>query len=151
MVLAGLQAFQPCKLRNNMIGQQVETPISTLTQSGAHHAMVYAYLIKYYGSICANAVDVPVDTLTSRDRFALITVHEEQYIVKDIYMRFLTPREMYDMTGFPEDYIIDRDADGNGLTRENQVARCGNAVTPPVAAALVRANLPEYCKTKEVQ
>ena len=138
-------------LRNNMIGQQVEMPISTLTQSGAHHAMVYAYLIKYYGSICANAVDVPVDTLTSRDRFALITVHEEQYIVKDIYMRFLTPREMYDMTGFPGDYIIDRDADGNGLTRENQVARCGNAVTPPVAAALVRANLPEYCKNKEVQ
>jgi DNA (cytosine-5)-methyltransferase 1 len=113
--------------------------------------MVYAYLIKYYGSICANAVDVPVDTLTSRDRFALITVHEEQYIVKDIYMRFLTPRETYDMTGFPGDYIIDRDADGNGLTRENQVARCGNAVTPPVAAALVRANLPEYCKTKEIQ
>lgn len=133
-------------LRNHMIGQQVEMPIGTLTGSGAHHAMVYAYLIKYYGTICANPVDEPIDTLTSRDRFALVTIHQEQYVVQDIYMRFLTPREMYDMTGFPGDYIIDRDADGNGLTRENQVARCGNAVTPPVATALVRANLPEYCE-----
>ncbi len=136
-------------LRNHMTGQQVEMPIGTLTSSGAHHTLVYAYLIKYYGSILANSVDEPIDTLTSKDRFALITVHEEKYIVKDIYMRFLVPREMYAMTGFPLDYIIDHDAEGNKLTRENQVARCGNAVTPPVPAALVRANLPELCGEEE--
>ena len=26
------------------------------------------------------------------------------------------------------------------------MARCGNAVPPPFAAALVRANLPEWCR-----
>lgn len=135
-------------LRNNMIGQKTQEPIGTLTQSGAHHTLVYAYLIKYFGNILANSVKEPVDTLTSRDRFAVITIHETDYIVQDIRMRFLVPREMYDMTGFPEDYIIDHDADGNELTRENQVARCGNAVTPPVPAALVRANLPEHCLSK---
>ncbi len=63
----------------------------------------------------------------------------------DIAMRMLQPRELFNAQGFPADYVIDTDADGNALTRENQVARCGNAVTPPVPAALVRANLGEYC------
>lgn len=44
---------------------------------------------------------------------------------------------------------MDHDAEGNMMTRENQVARCGNAVTPPVPTALVRANLPELCRVEE--
>lgn len=134
-------------LRNHMTGQTIETPISTIT-SKDHHGLIYAYLIKYYSGILASDVGKPIDTLTTMDRFALITVYGEKYIVKDIFMRFLEPREMYKMTGFPSAYIIDRDIYGNALTRENQVARCGNAVTPPVATALVRANLPEYCAEK---
>ena len=65
-----------------------------------------------------------------------------------IGLRMLSPRELYDAMGFPHDYIIDRDADGNPITRANQVARCGNAVCPAVAEAMVRANLPECCKRK---
>lgn len=136
-------------LRNNMIGQSVNDPISTITSSGQHHMAVYAYLIKYYGQIEAKGVDVPLDTLTTKDRFALITVKEENYIIEDIFMRFLTPREMFNATGFPDNYIIDHDCDGNKYPRTKQVARCGNAVTPPVATALVRANLPEYCSVKD--
>ena len=41
--------------------------------------------------------------------------------------------------------IIDRDADGRSYSKSAQVARCGNAVPPALAAALVRANLPEMC------
>ena len=52
------------------------------------------------------------------------------------------------LSGFPHDYIIDRDVNGDPITRSDQVARCGNAVCPAVAEALVRANLPEYCKKK---
>ncbi|MBR2388019.1 MAG: DNA cytosine methyltransferase, partial [Clostridia bacterium] len=65
-----------------------------------------------------------------------------------IGLRMLTPRELYDAMGFPHDYIIDRDISGNPISRADQVARCGNAVCPAVAEALVRANLPQYCKRK---
>ena len=68
---------------------------------------VYAYLIKYYGSIQACSVAEPLDTITTKDRFALVTVQEEDYAVADIFMRFLTPRELFNATGFPEDYIPD--------------------------------------------
>lgn len=131
-------------LRNNMFGQSVNEPITTISTKN-HHEVAYAYLIKYYSGILASDVDAPIDTLTTMDRFALITVHGDKYFIKDIFMRFLFPREQYDMTGFPSDYIIDYDFKGNAYSRSEQVAKCGNAVTPPVPAAMVRANLPEYC------
>lgn len=47
--------------------------------------------------------------------------------------------------GFPDDYIIDHDYTGKTYPRAEQVRRCGNAVCPPIPAALVKANLPELC------
>lgn len=67
-------------------------------------------------------------------------------ILYDIGMRMFQPRELYRAQGFDDDYIIDRDADGNKITKTSQVARCGNAVPPPLAAAIVKANLPEMCE-----
>ena len=58
------------------------------------------------------------------------------------------PHELYAAQGFPSDYIIDRDISGRKITKTEQVKRCGNAVCPPIPAALVKANLPELCKTK---
>ena len=63
----------------------------------------------------------------------------------DIGLRMLTPRELYRANGFPDDYKIERDYLGNIYGKTKQVARCGNAVPPPFATALVRANLPEWC------
>ena len=60
-------------------------------------------------------------------------------------MRMLQPHELYVVQGFPSNYIIDRDYEGNPYPKTEQVARCGNAVPPPFAETLVRANLPEYC------
>jgi len=57
----------------------------------------------------------------------------------------LTPRELYSAMGFPATYIIDVDTMGRAISRKDQVARCGNAVPPPLAAAMVLANLPEWC------
>lgn len=133
-------------LRNNMDGQTVDKPLTTISTSGAHHAEIQAFLVKYFSNGAAKPVDEPLDTITTKDRFALVTIHGEEYIITDIRMRMLTPRELFDCQGFPEDYIIDRDDEGNAYSKTKQVARCGNAVTPPVAAALVRANLPELCK-----
>lgn len=69
------------------------------------------------------------------------------YFMADIGLRMLTPRELYRANGFPDDYKIDKDYTGKEYGKTKQVARCGNAVPPPFATALVRANLPEWCGT----
>ena len=135
-------------MRNNMDGQLADEPLSTISCSGAHHAEVQAFLVKYFSTGTAKPVDEPLDTVTTKDRFALVTIHGEEYIITDIKMRMLTPRELFNAQGFPRDYIIDRDDKGAPYSRAKQVARCGNAVTPPVPAALVRVNLPELCTNK---
>ena len=132
-------------MRNNMDGQPADEPLTTISTSGAHHAEVQAFLVKYFSNGAAKSVDAPLDTVTTKDRFALVTIHGEEYIITDIRMRMLQPRELFNAQGFPGDYIIETDANGNPYPKSKQVARCGNAVTPPVATALVRANLPEYC------
>lgn len=141
-----LSAAYIMTMRNHMDGQPADEPLTTISCSGAHHAEVQAFLVKYFSNGAAKSVDEPLDTVTTKDRFALVTIHGEQYIITDIKMRMLQPRELFNAQGFPSDYIIDHDADGHPYGRSKQVARCGNAVTPPVPAALVRANLPEMCK-----
>lgn len=136
-------------MRNNMDGQPIDEPLTTISCSGAHHAEVQAFLVKYFSTGAAKSVNEPLDTVTTKDRFALVTIHGEEYIITDIKMRMLQPRELFNAQGFPSDYIIDHDADGHPYVKSKQVARCGNAVTPQVPAGLVRANLPEYC-TEEV-
>ena len=102
--------------------------------------------MKYYGN-GDNAVscELPAPTITAKDRMGLVTVQGQDYWIVDIGLRMLTPRELFDAQGFPPDYIIDVDADGHAYPKAEQVARCGNAVCPPIPTALVRANLPELC------
>jgi DNA (cytosine-5)-methyltransferase 1 len=132
-------------LRNGMDGQPADQPLTTVSAGGSHHAEVQAFLVKYFSNGTAKPVDSPLDTVTTKDRFALVTIHGEEYIITDIKMRMLQPRELFNAQGFPEDYIIDHDDSGRPYPKSKQTARCGNAVTPPVPAALVRANLPEMC------
>ena len=75
----------------------------------------------------------------------LFSIDGAWYFMADIGLRMLTPRELYRANGFPDDYKIDRDYTGREYGKTKQVARCGNAVPPPFATALVRANLPEWC------
>lgn len=78
----------------------------------------------------------------------LLEIDGGYYFIGDILLRMLTPRELYNAMGFPMDYVIDHDYRGNVYGKTKQVARCGNAVCPPMATALVRANLPEWCGKK---
>lgn len=135
------------QFNNNCDGQSIAGPLNTLTAESNHFGEVCAFLTKYYGN-GENAVpcDRPAPTITAKDRMALVTVHGQDYRIVDIGLRMLTPRELFDAQGFPPDYIIDVDADGKLYPKSEQVARCGNAVCPPIPAALVRANLPELCK-----
>jgi DNA (cytosine-5)-methyltransferase 1 len=63
-------------------------------------------------------------------------------VIVDIGMRMLTPRELFNAQGFPPDYIIDHDAEGQSDDQDLQVARCGNSVCPPLSRALTAANAP---------
>lgn len=134
------------QMGNNSEGQCADMPLNTVTAKSNHFAEVCAFLVKYYGNgdstaSCRN----PAPTITAKDRMGLVTVHGQDYRIVDIGLRMLTPRELFDAQGFPSDYIIDVDADGKPYPKSEQVARCGNAVCPPIPTALVRANLPELC------
>lgn len=127
-------------------GQPVTEPMPTITAGGLHVGEVRAFLLKYYGSADnGQTLSEPLHTVTSKDRFGLVTVEGEDYQIVDIGMRMLEPHELFAAQGFPQDYIIDRDCDGKRYSKTDQVARCGNAVPPPFAKALVEANLPEMC------
>jgi len=131
----------------NGSGSEIEEPLHTMTATD-HNALVKAFLIKYYGQGTGQKVNEPLDTIVSRDRFGLVTIEGTQYKILDIGMRMLEPKELYKAQGFPDDYIIDFDVNGKKYGKSAQVARCGNAVPPPFAEALVRANLPELCGKK---
>lgn len=132
-------------------GQPVTEPMPTVTAGGLHIGEVRAFLLKYYGTDSTIPCSEPLHTVTTRDRFGLVTVHGEDYQIVDIGMRMLEPHELFAAQGFPADYVIDHDATGKKFTKTAQVARCGNAVCPPLAAALVRANLPEMCADAQVK
>lgn len=133
------------KFYKSGIGQDEREPLHTITTSAGHFGEVRAFLIKYYGQGTGQDIKEPLDTVTSRDRFGLVTINGTDYQIVDIGLRMLEPRELYGCQGFPDDYIIDHDYTGKTYPRSEQVRRCGNAVCPPIPAALVRANLPELC------
>lgn len=133
------------KFYKTCIGQDEREPLHTVTTSAGHFGEVRAFLIKYYGDATGQDIEQPLDTVTTKDRFGLVTIEGVDYQIVDIGLRMLEPRELYGCQGFPEDYIIDHDYTGKTYPRTEQVRRCGNAVCPPIPAALVRANLPEMC------
>ncbi len=138
------------KFYKTCTGQDEREPLHTVTTSAGHFGEVRAFLIKYYGEGTGQNIEQPLDTVTSRDRFGLVTIKGEQYQIVDIGLRMLEPRELYGCQGFPDDYIIDHDSTGKTYTRTEQVKRCGNAVCPPIPAALVKSNLPELCIGKRM-
>lgn len=72
--------------------------------------------------------------------FVTLEIAGVTFIIADIGMRMLTPRELFNAQGFPPDYKIDRDLDGNLFSKSDQIGRAGNSVCPPLAAALAGAN-----------
>ncbi len=121
-------------------GQPVDEPMPTVTAGGNHVAEVRAFLLKYYGTDQDPQLREPLHTVTTKDRFGLVTVHGVDYQIVDIGMRMLTPRELFRAQGFPDSYLIDRLPDGKKIGKSDQIRLCGNSVCPPVAAAIVQAN-----------
>lgn len=126
-------------------GQDLREPLHTITTSPGHFGEVRAFLMKYYGTGTGQSAKEPLDTITAQDRFGLVVIDGTEYQIVDIGLRMLEPSELYGCQGFPEDYIIDHDYTGKKYPRSEQVRRCGNAVCPPIPAALIKSNLPELC------
>ena len=133
------------QMNNHCDGRDISQPLQTITAGDGHFGEVRAFLIKYYGQGTGQDIKKPLDTVTARDRFGIVSIKGVDYQIVDIGLRMLEPKELYGCQGFPEDYIIDIDYTGKAYPRAEQVRRCGNAVCPPIPAALVRANLPEMC------
>ena len=129
------------KLRGDNIGHATDEPVHTISAGGLHIGEVRAFLIQYYGTSTGHELDRPLGTVTTKDRFGLVTIKGEQYQIVDIGMRMLEPHELFAAQSFPDDYVIAHDSTGKKLSKTKQVARCGNAVPPLVAKALVEANL----------
>ena len=133
------------QMNNHCDGKDIRQPLPTITAGDGHFGEVRAFLIKYYGQGTGQNLKEPLDTVPTHDRFGLVTIEGVDYQIIDIGLRMLETSELYGCQGFPDDYIIDHDYTGKTYPRSEQVKRCGNAVCPPIPAALVRANLPELC------
>jgi DNA (cytosine-5)-methyltransferase 1 len=127
-------------------GSSLHRPMHTITTKD-HHALVTAFLVKYYGTDQDPRLRDPLHTVTTKDRFGLVMVRGEPHRIVDIGMRMLAPRELYRAQSFSDRYVIDHGIDESGerlaLTKTTQVRMCGNSVCPAMAEALVRANLVE--------
>lgn len=147
-------------------GQSMHEPIHTITTSPGHFGtvsvltvgwkelqeagidkeevrkctLVSQFIMEYYGCGTGQALKEPLHTIVTKDRFALITVLGNEYVILDIFLRMLNPEELKLGQGFQRDYIIDRDYKGNKYPISKQVARIGNSVVPIMAQKLAEAN-----------
>ena len=130
-------------------GQRTDQPMPTITAGGTHVGEVKTMLaVDGYNEQRAQQTLEFLREYCGPDSTGLVTLDGVVYRIVDIGMRMLQPHELYRAQGFPEWYIIDQDFRGVKYAKDKQVARCGNAVPPPFAEALVRANLPELCMPK---
>lgn len=147
-------------------GQSMFEPIHTITTSPGHFGQVSVlaikatdlmkngisaetaqkctwvsqFIIEYYGCGTGQTLNDPLHTIVTKERFALITVLGNEYVIMDIFLRMLTAEELKLAQGFPADYIIKFDCNGKAYPVKEQVARIGNSVVPVMAQALVTAN-----------
>jgi DNA (cytosine-5)-methyltransferase 1 len=141
-----------CVLRNHMDCKNFKEPLPTIMTSPGHFAEVRTVLTKIgnnqnlghwpevreiLNKYCGyNIID---------DEILLFEINGDMYFISDIGMRMLTPRELYNAQGFPVTYIINPWFKGKQFPQAEQVAKCGNSVSPVIPNALVRSNLPEHC------
>ena len=142
------------KFKGQELGQHPTETLNTITAQGLEYAQCNAVLTQVGGCDLGHWPEIRsllnehCGYQLKENEIVLLIIKGIAYYIADITLRMLTPRELYNAMGFPIDYIIERDYLGNVYGKTKQVARCGNAVCPPLAEAMVRANLPEWCGQK---
>lgn len=152
-----LTATHLIKMKGTNLGGPMSEPVQTITAGGGHHGVVTTQITRAEpGADLRHWPEIRelLNTYCGYDLgpedVILFQIGGAWYFMADIGLRMLTPRELYRANGFPDDYKIERDYTGRTYGKSKQVARCGNAVPPPFATALVRANLPEWCAGVEI-
>lgn len=145
------------KYKRDEVGTRPTEPLPTQTAGGVFgccKAVLYkigtSERLHYWPQI-RNLLNRYCGYALGEDDLLLLLIGGALYYIADIGLRMLSPRELYNAMGFPPDYIIDHDAAGKPYPKTQQVARCGNAVCPPMAAAVVAANLPEYAAPGKIE
>lgn len=172
----GMAATFMTKFYKSGCGQSLFEPIHTITTSPGHFGQitiltvkanyltkngiteetaqkctwVSEFIIEYYGCATGHKVNEPLRTITTKDRFALITVLGGKYVILDIFLRMLSAEELKLAQGFPKDYIIDRDYRWNTYPIAERVKRIGNSVVPIMAQVLVESNCPYLAVGKRI-
>ena len=142
------------KFKGKELGQHPTETLNTITAQGLEYAQCNAVLAQIgcnhlgHWPEIRSLLNEHCGYQLKENEVILLIINGAAYYIADITLRMLTPRELYNAMGFPIDYIIERDYMGNVYGKTKQVARCGNAVCPPLAEAMVRANLPEWCGQK---
>ncbi len=151
-----LTAAHVVKFKGENLGQSPAEPMQTITAGGGEFAVASVRIEKYDPNAPFTTHWIghwpEIRALLNKhcgynladDEILLLHIGGTWYYLSDITMRMLTPKELYAAMGFPPDYIIERDYTGRAYPKSAQVARCGNAVCPPMASAVVRANFPEW-------
>lgn len=147
-----LTATHMVKMKGTNLGGPMSEPVQTITAGGGHFGVVTTVVARaepgaelgHWPKI-RGLLNIHCGYALADDEVLLLELGGAWYFIADIGLRMLIPRELYRANGFPDDYIIDRDYTGREYPKFKQTARCGNAVPPPFAEALVRANLPEWC------
>lgn len=94
---------------------------------------VHTFLLEYLGA----ATLAPY----SQDGLVVLRIRGDLYVLADIGMRMLTPRELARCQGFPESFVLEHDAEGKSISKARQVRGIGNSVCPQLAEVLTRAQL----------
>lgn len=136
---------------------RVDNPLPTVTTLPRHY-VVKTYLQKMdaaqdFGNwTCVREIlNKYAGYSIAADEILIMEIDGERYFISDIGMRMLKARELMLAQGFPPDYIIDIESHiGKRYSEAKQIARMGNAVCPPVAEALVRANCAEIASQRVI-
>jgi DNA (cytosine-5)-methyltransferase 1 len=156
----GLGAAYMEQANTGMVGHDMTSPVSTLVGKGCTQRLVSAaleqieavdgrarrqvleFLWEHFGEPTDAEWEDPIATAAGRLKFGLVVLDGVVWQIVDIGMRMLVPRELYRAQGFSDDYVIEIMFKGKKLTRTAQTRMAGNSVSPPCAAAVLRAFLP---------
>ncbi len=155
-------------LRGNCDARDAQEPLRTISAGGEHHGIVEctlspeqtedaervaAFMMRYYGEGGQwSDLREPMTTITTKDRMALVTVTIKgtPYVIVDIGLRMLDPRELFRAQDFPDSYIIDRGHDGRKFSKSTQVRMVGNSVNPMMAVGFLALNAPHLAVQRKV-
>ena len=152
MIREGVTLAHIAEFKGQDKGQATDVPLRTVTTSAGEFGAVYTTLakvsdgveLKYWPQV-RELLNTYCDYNIAENEVLLLWIGGVPYFISDIGLRMLSPKELYKAQGFPDDYIIEKDYRGVEYPKKEQVARAGNAVCPPMATAVVRANFPEWC------